>query len=158
MPSINLPDDVYDELCRRAIEKMKPKETLEEGIIKVLRELLGLKQVDNLSIVLNEIPPSQRANAEDLINELQSLSLKFSLPSDRAWEEGYRWIGFKVPNPTGRKELAGSLEPRRYGFIVYVFNPQGDYDRYKIGQSHRYPDVKQEILDRIKEAIEYLTS
>jgi len=156
---IDLPDDVFDELRKRAVKKMRQNDTLRDGIVKVLRELLGLEQVDKLSVVLNEIHTSQRANAEDLINELQSLGLKFGFPSDKAWSNGCRWVTFKVPNPRGRREIVGSLEPRRYGFIVYVSNPQtNDYDSYRIGLDHNYSNVKQEILDRIREVSQSLTS
>jgi len=138
MVKIEVSEEEFEALKRVAMPLMKPDDTVNDGIRKWIRMQLGLDVKDRtIEGVLECIPEGvYRELAEDILNELKNrMDVKYTLPSKEAWARGDRWITIKKTNPRGKREVIGWLGPRKYGFILYVFDPiKGDYTEFKIGK------------------------
>lgn len=138
MKQIFVDEEEFEALKRQAIPLMESEDTINDGIRKFIRKCLGLDtEKRTIEDVLNEIGAStHRYLAEDIIEEIKNrFDVKISLPGSEAWSKGGRWITFKKSEARGRKEVVGWIEPRRYGFLVRIYDPEREKDKiFRIGR------------------------
>ena len=109
----------------------------------------------NITRLLKVMPPRERENAKDLLREIKDLGdIKFVLPSGKAWDKEYKWISLEVENPGGREKRIGYIKTMNYGFFVQIQRPERN--RYEVGRADKYSDVKEEVLERVKEGYDLL--
>ncbi len=182
--------DVYEELKELALPYMEPEDTVNDAIEKVIRIWLEkCKDVvrgptePTIEGVLERIPEPYRHLAKEIIEgvrnfekdalvvdeevSVQRVGIEITLPSDKAWREGYRWITFKKEMPRGRRKIIGWIEPRNYGFLIGIYDPSKKRDiKLRIGKDqeftvtkigdNRYKEIKNKILSMLKKAFEAL--
>lgn len=147
MKYIKVSDEEFERLKEMAIPYMEPEDTVNDGIRKLIRDKLGIevegeeRTVENL---LNGLREPYKYLAKELIKEIENIGdVEITLPTPKAWIDGYRWVTFKKVNPKGRRENIGWIEPRGYGFQVSVYDSEkGDYTVLKIGKDVTIPEVK----------------
>lgn len=159
MIGIKVSDEEYEELKRLAIPYMEPEDTVNDGIRKVIREMLGMKvdaEERTVENVLSGIPKPYWYLAEELVEELKNqISVETRLPSANAWADGDRWVTIKKMNPRSRRENVGSIHPRRFGFVAYIYDPtKGKEVDFKVGKDVRITEGK---FDESQQFIEPLT-
>ncbi len=194
MAAIELSKGVFEALKELAIPLMGPKDTLNDAIEKVIRIWLEncrdtiSAELDGPSVdeVLKEIPVPYRYLSKEIVEWVkgketkahdyqnsgwqivEEVGVKITLPSDKAWREGYRWITFKKEIPMrGRREIIGWIEPRNYGFLMGIYDPvKKDDVKLRIGKdpelrfagkgNNKYVEIKNKILSMLERAFEAL--
>lgn len=155
MKRIEVSDEEYEELKKRAIPLMEPEDTVATGIRKLIRKTFEMdtgveeKTVEN---VLEAIPEPYRYLAEEVVEEISSqMDVEYAFPGTEVWEEqSIRWVNFKKLNPRGRKAVLGGIDQRQFGCVIWVYDPNKREDvDFKLGKDYRIPEVKEPNEDSL---------